>query len=131
MFFLFSCRLHQQNCKHDKTQNASTSMWRILLSAKACYNLWCTCDKDIIHKNIGKNYFLFISTLNLSPYHLQNLDDKDDELLLWNNGVLKLWCASRFNPHSIAPTPTGLQNLIYWWWKWQIMIHKSHHELVI
>ncbi len=78
-----------------------------------------------------KNYFLFISTLNLSPYHLQNLDDKDDELLLWNHGVWKLWCASRFNPHSIAPTPTTLQNLICWWWRWQIMIHKRHHELVI
>jgi hypothetical protein len=40
-------------------------------------------------KNIEKTYFLFISTLNLSPYP-QSLDDKDDELLLWNHGVLKL-----------------------------------------
>lgn len=61
-FLLFSCRLHQQNCKHDKTQNAS-SMWKILLSAKACYNLWCTCDKDIIHKKHRKNLF----SLHLNP----------------------------------------------------------------
>ncbi len=93
----------------------------------------CTCFQNLSDASHGLTNIKMIAicTTFLLPSPRSWLTKNLQNILLWNHGVLKLWCASNFNPHSIAPTPTTLQNLVCWWWRWQIMIHKRHHELVI
>jgi hypothetical protein len=52
-----------------------------------------------------KNYFLFVSTLNLSPYHLQNLDDKDDELLFMESWSVETLMCFKVQPTFHCPNP--------------------------